>query len=71
MLATRHRGSRVAGLTAALFLAVAPLHVLDSHYVKHDVPVTLLIVLAYLAYCAALESPSPEIVAEAVSLGRR
>ncbi len=40
----------VAGLTAAIFLAVAPLHVRDSHYVKHDVPVTLLIVLAYLAY---------------------
>ncbi len=33
-----------------LLLAVAPLHVLNSHYVKHDVPVTLLIVLAYLAY---------------------
>ena len=40
----------VAGLTAAIFLAIAPLHVRDSHYVKHDVPVTLLIVLAYLAY---------------------
>ena len=33
-----------------MLLAVAPLHVLNSHYVKHDVPVTLLIVLAYLAY---------------------
>ena len=41
---TRHRGSG-RGLTAATFLAVAPLHVRDSHYVKHDVPVTLLIVL--------------------------
>jgi hypothetical protein len=40
----------VAGLTAAIFLAIAPLHVRDSHYVKHDVPVTLLIVLACLAY---------------------
>jgi len=40
----------VAGLTAALAVAVSPLHVRDSHYVKHDVPVTLLIVLAYLAY---------------------
>src|SRR4051812_18002107 len=43
------RGAR-AGLIAGLLLAVAPLHVLNSHYVKHDVPVTLLIVLAYLAY---------------------
>ena len=40
----------VAGLTAAVAVAVSPLHVRDSHYVKHDVPVTLLIVLAYLAY---------------------
>jgi hypothetical protein len=30
-------------------MAVAPLHVRDSHYVKHDVPATLLVVLAYLA----------------------
>jgi hypothetical protein len=41
---------RLAGLLGALLLAVAPLHVLNSHYVKHDVPVTFLIVLAYLAY---------------------
>jgi len=39
-----------AGLTAAIAVAVSPLHVRDSHYVKHDVPATLLIVLAYLAY---------------------
>jgi hypothetical protein len=43
-------GGRRVGLVAALLLAVAPLHVLNSHYVKHDVPVTLLIVLAYVAY---------------------
>src|SRR3954464_15962761 len=40
----------VAGIAAAVAVAVSPLHVRDSHYVKHDVPVTLLIVLAYLAY---------------------
>jgi hypothetical protein len=40
----------IAGLAAAVAVAVSPLHVRDSHYVKHDVPVTLLIVLAYLAY---------------------
>lgn len=38
-----------AALAAALFLAVAPVHVRDSHYVKHDVPATLAIVLAYVA----------------------
>jgi Dolichyl-phosphate-mannose-protein mannosyltransferase len=38
-----------AAIAAAVFLAVAPLHVRDSHYVKHDVPVTLVILLAYLA----------------------
>jgi hypothetical protein len=38
-----------AAIAAAVFLAVAPLHVRDSHYVKHDVPATLAIVVAYLA----------------------
>jgi hypothetical protein len=37
------------GLGAALLLAVAPLAVRDSHYVKHDIPATLAIVLAHLA----------------------
>ncbi len=46
-----------AGLAAALFLAVAPTHVRDSHYVKHDVPVTLLIVAACLAMAAVWPSP--------------
>src|SRR4029077_8877658 len=48
-LAARIEGAG-AGLVAGLLLAVLPLHVLNSHYVKHDVPVTLLVVLAYLAY---------------------
>ena len=38
-----------AGSAAAIFLAVAPLHVRDSHYVKHDVFATMLVVAAYLA----------------------
>lgn len=42
-------GGRRTALAAAIFLAVAPLHVRDSHYVKHDVPATLAITLAYLA----------------------
>ena len=39
---------RAVGLGAALFLAVAPFAVRDAHYIKHDVPVTLFIVLAQL-----------------------
>jgi MFS family permease len=52
-------GSRLAGagagLMSALFLAVAPGHVRDSHYVKHDVPVTLAIVAAQLAILRLLD----------------
>jgi hypothetical protein len=40
---------RRAAMAAAVFLAVAPLHVRDSHYIKHDVPATLAVVIAYLA----------------------
>jgi Dolichyl-phosphate-mannose-protein mannosyltransferase len=47
-LAARLTDRRTA-LAAAIFLAVSPLHVRDSHYVKHDVPATLAIALAYLA----------------------
>jgi hypothetical protein len=36
---------RVTGVIAASLMAVAPFAVQDAHYVKHDVPVTLLIVL--------------------------
>jgi hypothetical protein len=46
----RRLAGPVAGLASAVAVAVSPLHVRDSHYVKHDVPVTLLIVLACLAY---------------------
>jgi hypothetical protein len=37
------------GTAAAVFLAVSPLHVRDSHYVKHDVFATFLIIVAYVA----------------------
>jgi len=40
--------SRGAGAIAALLMAVMPIAVMDAHYVKHDVPVTLLIVLVHL-----------------------
>jgi hypothetical protein len=42
---TDHR----TAIASAIFMAVSPLHVRDSHYVKHDVPATLAIVVAYLA----------------------
>ena len=40
---------RTAGVIAALFLAVAPVAVRDSHYVKHDIPATLAVIMACLA----------------------
>jgi hypothetical protein len=50
-------GRRVAGdfvgLTAALFLAVAPLHVRDSHFAMTDVLMTLFLWLSLLALCDA------------------
>jgi hypothetical protein len=62
-------------IAAALFLAVAPLHVRDSHYVKHDVPVTLTVIVAYLMMVRiwpARGSASPrtrDAVAAAVACG--
>jgi hypothetical protein len=80
VIATGFLGSRltlpIIGPLAALLLAVAPLHVLNSHYVKHDVPVTFLIVLAYLAYDrlwnlppegGSSENPRPLIGAAAIT----
>jgi hypothetical protein len=46
-LGTRLFDVRV-GLVSALFLAVSPLAVRDSHYVKHDVPATLAVLVAFL-----------------------
>jgi hypothetical protein len=48
----RRVADRRTGFAAAVFLAVAPLHVRDSHYVKHDVAATFAIVLACLAMTA-------------------
>lgn len=50
---------RIAGLAAATLLAVAPLAVRDAHYVKHDVPVTLLIVLTHLVLARGLTGVAP------------
>ena len=40
------------GLVAALFVAIAPTAVRDAHYVKHDVPATLAILVAYAGIVA-------------------
>jgi DNA-binding transcriptional regulator YdaS (Cro superfamily) len=56
-LGARIGDSRTAA-AAALFLAVSPLHVRDSHYVKHDVPATLAIVAAYLAMTRLWPGPN-------------
>ncbi|MBA3296697.1 MAG: glycosyltransferase family 39 protein [Acidobacteria bacterium] len=40
---------RTVGLVAAFFLAVSPLAVRASHYVKHDIPATLAVILAFIA----------------------
>lgn len=48
VLARRLFDTRVA-LAAAAFLAVAPLAVRDSHYVKHDIAATLAVIAAYIA----------------------
>ena len=42
---------RPTGLAAAALLAVAPVAVMDAHYVKHDVPATLAIVVGAVATC--------------------
>ena len=55
-LAARLTDSRAA-LAAAVFLAAAPLAVRDSHYVKHDVFATMVIVMAYLAMVRVWPAP--------------
>jgi 4-amino-4-deoxy-L-arabinose transferase-like glycosyltransferase len=58
--AVAHLGRRLgtSGLIAALFLAVAPLHVRDSHFGVTDVPVTLFLVLV-LIWASRLYVPRP------------
>jgi len=73
VIATGILGARIAGrfagIAAATLLALSPLHVLNSHYVKHDVPVTLVIVLAYLAFERLWSRRTASVVAAAVSTG--
>jgi hypothetical protein len=46
------------GLAAAAFLAVAPIAVRDAHYVKLDVPVALMVVLAHVALARIVVDPA-------------
>lgn len=63
---------RRAAAAAAVFLAVAPLHVRDSHYVKHDVPATLAVILAYLAIVRLWPRPGQASEpGDAAGMGRR
>ena len=48
---------RAVGIVAAFFLAVAPFAVRDAHYIKHDVPVTLLVVLTLIAAASLVARP--------------
>ena len=64
------------GLAAAALLAAAPTAVMDAHYVKHDVPATLVVVLALwrLARCwpeggAAAAVPSRALLSAAAVCG--
>ncbi len=49
---------RTAGLSAAAFLAVAPIAVRDAHYVKLDVPVALFVVLAHAVLARIVTAPA-------------
>jgi hypothetical protein len=48
---------RAVGIIAAFFLAVAPFAVRDAHYIKHDVPVTLLVVLTIIVAASLVVRP--------------
>src|SRR5262249_8696402 len=49
---------RLTALTAAFFLAVAFLHVRDSHFGVTDVPMTALVVGASFVLCSVFEDPT-------------
>jgi Dolichyl-phosphate-mannose-protein mannosyltransferase len=52
-LVSRHFG-KLAGRGAAFFMAVAYVHVRDSHYLKHDVPAGFLVVVSLVAFDRAI-----------------
>jgi len=48
--------ARIA-LIAALFLSLLFLHVRNSHYIRHDIPVTFFIIVSLFSYISLLENP--------------
>lgn len=56
----RRLGDNRTAIAAAVFLAVAPLSVRDSHYVKHDVFATMTVLAAYLAMARVWPAPARE-----------
>lgn len=53
--------SPTAGVIAALLMAVTPIAVMDAHYVKHDIPVTLLIVLVHVWLARMVVTDGPAV----------
>jgi hypothetical protein len=49
---------RPAGLAAAAFLAVSPIAARDAHYIKHDVPVTFVIVAVHVILAGLIVTPA-------------
>ena len=49
---------RATALSAAAFLAVAPVAVRDAHYIKLDVPVTLFVVLTHAVLAVVVTDPA-------------
>ena len=49
---------RLTAITAAFFVAIAFLHVRDSHFGASDVPMTALVVAALVALAAAVDDPT-------------
>ncbi len=68
-LARRHFGRAVAR-ASALFVSVAYFHVRDAHYLKHDVPMGFLVILALVVFDRAMERDNTwSYIASGVAMG--
>lgn len=63
----RRLGGTAAGLAGAFLLAVTPLAVRDAHYVKHDIPVTLLVAIVHLLLAGTVAGRGRLLAAAAVA----
>ena len=68
-LVGRRLGDRTVGAAAALFLAVAPLHVRDSHFAMTDVLMTLLVTTSVAVMMRAVETRRRGLFAAAGAAG--